>query len=310
MAEDFTLPPSFARTTLALRGPEGTAWLDSLPGTLARWAERYSLQIGPHFPNLSFNYAAPARLPDGTGVVLKVCFPDRWFRTEVEALRLYNGDGLVRLLEVGDEGVMLLERLEPGVMLNTLQDDEEATSIAAVVMRQLHKAPPEGHQFPSVADWAEGLTRLRAIFGGQTGPFPESLVSRAERLFAELLATSGAPVVLHGDLHHYNILSAQREPWLAIDPKGVIGDAAYEIGAYLRNPWPDMHMRPDIERLLIRRVYQFASELCLERERIWEWGIAQSVLSAWWTYEDGGDQAEVAASIELAEVFVRASAAK
>jgi streptomycin 6-kinase len=97
-----------------------------------------------------------------------------------------------------------------------------------------------------------------------------------------------APVVLHGDLHHDNIVAATRAPWLAIDPKGVVGEPAYETGALLRNPMPQLLAMPDPARLTRRRVDQLAGELGFDRARIRGWGLAQAVLSAWWSIEDAG----------------------
>ncbi|MGH2543769.1 MAG: aminoglycoside phosphotransferase family protein, partial [Ardenticatenaceae bacterium] len=219
--------------------------------------------------------------------ILKVGVPNRELWTELAMLRLCDGRGIVQLLEADhDLGALLLERLRPGTMLVTL-DDEEATSIAAGVMRELWRPAPAEHAFPTVADWAAGLDKLRTHFGGP-GPYPVPLVEMAERLFAELLDSMAEPVLLHGDLHHYNILAAERAPWLAIDPKGVIGEPAYEVGALLRNPLPHFLDVPQPRRLLARRVDQLAETLGFDRERIAGWGMAQAVLSAWWTYEDHG----------------------
>jgi streptomycin 6-kinase len=107
-------------------------------------------------------------------------------------------------------------------------------------------------------------------------------------LFTDLLASSQEPILLHGDLHHGNILSAERERWLALDPKGIVGEAAYEVGALLRNPMPQLLKDLHPGRILARRVDQLAEELGFDRERLLSWGIAQAVLSAWWSYEDHG----------------------
>ena len=107
-------------------------------------------------------------------------------------------------------------------------------------------------------------------------------------LFAELIGSMGAPVLLHGDLHHENILAAEREPWLALDPKGVVGEAEYEVGALLRNRLPEQLAAPETGRILARRVAQLAEELGFDRTRLRGWGLAQAVLSAWWSYEDHG----------------------
>jgi len=276
-----------------VNGEAGAAWLQRLPALLDECAQRWSLTLGPPF-ELSYNYAAPATRADGTKAVLKAGFPGPELRTEIAALRLYNGDGMVRLLEaVPEQGAFLLERLEPGTMLATLTDDEEATTIGAAIMRRLWRPAPADHPFPSVADWARGMERLRARFGGGTGPFPTAIVEEAESLFADLLASTTDPVLLHGDLHHYNILRAEREPWLAIDPKGIVGDRGYEVGMFLLNPF-DFREQPNPQQIMERRVYLLAEELGIERERVRGWGVAQAVLSAWWTVEENGNDWESA----------------
>ena len=116
---------------------------------------------------------------------------------------------------------------------------------------------------------------------------PKGLVEKAESLFADLLATEGPPLLLHGDLHHENILASERDPWLAIDPKGVVGEAAYETAALLHNPVEALH-GPDPKSLLERRLDVLAEELGLERARVRAWGLAQAVLAAYWTLEDVG----------------------
>jgi streptomycin 6-kinase len=115
----------------------------------------------------------------------------------------------------------------------------------------------------------------------------------------------GASVVLHGDLHHFNILAATRQPWLAIDPKGVVGEAEYETGALLRNPVPDIRNHPRLGELLSRRISQLADELGFDKGRIRCWAIAQAVLSAWWTYEDSDGKVndDLRSSIDFAEAM-------
>ena len=135
--------------------------------------------------------------------------------------------------------------------------------------------------------WASGLQRLRQEFDGGCGPFPVRLVEQAAALFEQLLASSDAPVLLHGDLHHYNILSADGAGWLAIDPKGVIGEPAYEAGALMRNPL-NVESWPNLQQTLARRADILADELGFDRQRILGWSMAQSVLAGWWTYEDSG----------------------
>jgi streptomycin 6-kinase len=283
------IPQAFSRRMAELHGPAGVEWLLRLPSMLEEFAERWSLTLSPPFEPLSYNYVAPGVRSDGRAVVLKVGVPNPELSTEIEALRCFDGRGSVLMLDADpDRGAILLERLQPGEELSALDDDEKATSIAARVMQQLWREAPAEHSFPAVERWAEGLKRLRREFKGGCGPFPAELVERAETYFEEFLANPHKPVLLHGDLHHGNILSAERKPWLALDPKGVIGEAAYEVGALLRNPMPQLLQAPEPGRLLARRVDQLAEELGFERERLLHWGIAQAVLSAWWSYEDHG----------------------
>jgi streptomycin 6-kinase len=159
-------------------------------------------------------------------------------------------------------------------------------------MRGLWRAVPEAHDFPTAADWGRGFARCRALFGGGAGPFPPRLFGEAESLYAELLASSAAPVLLHGDLHHGNVLAAAREPWLAIDPKGLVGEPAYEVGALLRNPLPQLLRLPNPVRVTERRIAQLSEELGFERERVRGWALAQAMLSAWWSIEDSGELGE------------------
>lgn len=188
--------------------------------------------------------------------------------------------------------LMLLESLQPGTVLTTVEEDERAISIATSVMRQLWRPVPAQHPFKSVFDWGKGFTRLREYFNGGNGPFPVALLEEAETLYAEMSATMITPVLLHGDLHQENILAAEREPWLAIDPKGLIGEPAYETGSLLRNPLPQILQVPQPRRLLARRIDQLANELSMDRTRIRDWALAQSVLAAWWSIEDFGNVSE------------------
>ncbi len=284
----YSIPAHFARTTLELYGQRGADWLDNLPFLLDECATRWSLTLHPPF-SLSYNYVAPAVRTDGTLVVLKLGVLNRELSTEIAALQLYGGRGIAQLLEVDTNvGAMLLERLQPGVMLSTLEDDEQATAVAAQVMQQLWRPLPPNHPFPTTTQWADGLKRLREQFEGGVGPFPERLIETAESLFTDLLASAAAPVLLHGDLHYFNILSAQRQPWLAIDPKGLAGEPGYEIGAWLRNPPASVQTPAELKNNLMRRVAQFAEMLQLDQQRLVGWGMAQAVLSGWWSFEDHG----------------------
>ncbi len=294
------LPARFVRIQSELLGEKAPEWLSRLPDIVATCARQWDLTLGSMMEPLTYNYIVRARRIDGTPVVLKICSPGGEFETQAEALRLFNGQGAVRLFETDPHAeVMLLEDCEPGTMLSTIEDDELATSIAASVMQQLWRPAPPTHPFPTVQDWGQGFRRMRIHFDGGSGPFPAALVDQAEHLFQELERSMADPVVLHGDLHHDNILAAQRAPWLVIDPKGLVGEPAYETGALLRNRLPDPPTDAATRRLLARRIAQLSEELDIDRTRIWAWALSQAVLSAWWTVEDHGQ--DWADAISIAE---------
>lgn len=277
------LPPAFTRRVIDVHGERGRDWLASLPGFIDECATRWSLSIGPPIGDLSYNWVAPARRADGTEVVLKLGVPHRELICEAAALRVYDGRGAVRLIDADpDVGVMLLEKAEPGEPLWRM-DDERAAPIVGSIMQQLWRPMPTGHPFPTVADWARGFDRLRARFDGKTGP--AGMVEKAERLFQELGAAS-EPVLLHGDLHHGNILTARRLPYLAIDPKGVVGAPVYEVGAFVRNGV--VLASPHPASVLRRRIEILSEHLGFERTRIRDAAFAVAVLSAWWSIEDHG----------------------
>lgn len=281
-------PEAFVRNVVGVYGEQaGRAWLDSLPELLPAIAARWELTLGEPY-GLSMNYVARATRADGTPAVLKLTPPAGELRFEAAALRHFGGVGAVRLLAADVEaGALLLERASPGELLTAVQarDDEAATRIAADVGRRLHQ--PATGSFRTVEDWArEAFGWLRAKYGGGTGPLPAGLLDRAEGEHAELVASSVAPVMLHGDLHHDNVLTSERG-WLAIDPHGVLGEPAYEAGALLRNPI-GLGGRPGLAAVLARRVPILAEAYGVDAERIRGWGRAHNAVSVIWSHQDAG----------------------
>ncbi len=207
---------------------------------------------------------------------------DEWRSGEI--LDAFDGKGVVRVHEYV-EGAVLLERLSPGNSLVgiALNDgDDEATEILADVIqkmspRQLVKPPI------AVEDWAKGFERYSASGDDQ---IPKSLVEKGYRVFLELCRSQSSPRLLHGDLHHYNVLFDSDRGWLAIDPKGVVGEIEYEVGAVLRNPYerPELFGQPSTVETRLKRL---ESKLSLDFRRALAWGFAQAVLSAIWGVEDG-----------------------
>ena len=160
------IPQDFVRHMIQMYGDAGIAWVAELPALIDQCEQRWSLTVGQPF-TLSYNYVAPAVRSDGTPVVLKVGVPQPELHTEIEALRWYDGHGIVQLLEADTKlGAFVIERLTPGTPLVELVDDEAATAIAADVMHKLWRPAPADHAFPTAERWSQGLDRLRKQFGG------------------------------------------------------------------------------------------------------------------------------------------------
>jgi streptomycin 6-kinase len=282
------LPGPFLRTIEQVFGQRGRDFLQALPDLVDEAARRWQLADVQPVSNLSYNYIAFAdRL--GESVVLKIGVPDRELLSEMTALCLFDGRAAVRLLDSDEEHSMsLLERLRPGDMLTTVEDDRQATEIAADLMRLLWRTQISGSRLIQLSDWFKGLEKLRRRFDGGTGPLAAHLVGRAESVARDFCTEDHIPTLLHGDLHHFNILSSKRG-WLAIDPKGVVGPAAYEVGPFLINPWMVSGLQPDTPRLIRDRIAIFSERLGFEGSRLRDWGLSHAVLSAWWSLDGDED---------------------
>lgn len=266
-------------------GEEGEKWLASIPSIIEEFEKKWSLKISPPFP-LSYNYVAPATQSDGADVVLKIGFPgDREFKTEIDALTIFSGDGAVKLLRSDREkAVILLERVTPGVPLSEEVDDEKATRILASVIKKLHKPLPSSHTFTTIDGWIKELSNFHNKPGSTIHPLPSDLVYKARELFTHLIKTSAPAVLVHGDLHHDNVLSSARAGWLAIDPKGIAAEPAYEVAAMIRNPYQKLKNVINLEEILHRRILILSEELGFNPPRIHQWCLAQTVLSAVWNH--------------------------
>jgi streptomycin 6-kinase len=286
---EIPLPASFTRAVGDCWGTDGRRWLDSLPTLAGDLLHDWELRLEAPLP-LSLNWVHRVRRADGTPAVLKMGVPEgRHLADEAAALEAFAGRGAVTLLARDDaRGALLLEEAQPGTPARSLAPagDEAATGALITVINRLHRPAPDEVPLPELAGRLASFGKHLERFPGDD-PLPRNLVERAARVFAELCDTATERVVLHGDLHHDNILSAGREPWLAIDPHGVVGDPGYEIGAFLYNPDPQSTDDTVLD-LLPARLEQISDGLGMPMERVIGWGFAQAVLSEVWTFEGSG----------------------
>ena len=234
---------------------------------------------------------------DGRAVVLKVNAAEPYAGRVLEA---FEGRGMVRVYAHALDAV-LVERAAPGHSLADVvrsDGDETATRLLAqVIGRMTPNAPPSG--VPRVAEWGRAFASYRASGDRQV---PAPLAATAEQVYEQLAATQGRQRLLHGDLHHQNVIFDDARGWVAVDPKGVVGELEFEIGAALRNPWeaPSVFTDPATVR---RRVVSLAGALDLDGSRVLGWAFAQAVLAAIWIVEDEGRVDSGCNCLRLAETL-------
>jgi streptomycin 6-kinase len=268
----------FRENMLSLYGKKGSQWFDDLPHTIKKMEKLWNLSGLKPVDNLSYNYVLSG-FQGQRPVILKLSLDELALKKEMHALMALEGYGVVKVL---DEvvGALLLERAISGVSLRSYYPDKEieAINIASDVMQRLHRAPlPAKGEFLTLADWLSSLDKNWNI--------PSRYLDKARNIKTQLLATAAKPVLLHGDLHHDNILQHEHT-FLIIDPKGVIGEPAYEVAAFIRNPIPELLESNHVIKIIENRVACFAELQGLHSQRIWQWCFVQAVLAWAWSLED------------------------
>lgn len=247
-------------------------WLRQLPGAVDELKKRWSLTVGSPIDTdeVSCAWVAPVRRADGSPAILKLGMPHMEGRDEIHGLVFWDGEPTVRLFEIDEDlNAMLMECCTPGTVLRNLPEPEQDV-ILATLLRRLWRIPKRPHPFRHLSEmlthWSEETMAMQDQW---TDP---GLVRTALRLFDELSRNAPEEALLATDLHAGNVLRAQREPWLIIDPKPFIGDIAYDATQHLFNcrerlakdPWG-----------LIRR---FSDLLDVDYERVRLWMFARAAI--------------------------------
>ena len=273
---EVVIPANLAETVVAWEGDGGRAWLARLPGLVGEVADRWDLDLAPPFEpggNISWVAAARRRV-DGADAVLKLQHPHPESAPEAAGLAAWDGAGSVRLLDHDPERcALLLERCRPGRPISADPDPLRAAREGAAIGARLHAVPvPPG--LPTLAAvqaaWADQLE-------AQLVDHPAADPGLARRALATMRRPlPGIPdVLLHGDLNPTNVLAARREPWLAIDPKPMVGDAAFDGSRLVAQP--DPRSEPDPAATVARRLDAVAEGLGVDRDRLVDWCLVGAV---------------------------------
>lgn len=269
--------------------PNGPAWLQRLPATIDDLTQRWSLVVAaPIAEEASCSWVAPCVRADGTLAVLKLGLPHMEASHEIDGLLFWAGDPTVFLLEHDVPlNAMLLERCDPGTTLRTLPEVEQDEVIAELLQR-LWRAPYVPHPFRPLSEmitcWSEESLQ-------QADNWPDGDLAEAGlRVYEELLDSSVAEVLLATDLHAGNVLKAQREPWLVIDPKPFYGDPTYDATQHLLNCKDRLRDDPS------GTIGRFSHLLGVDRERVRLWTFARLATQ---TDSDAKELQALARSVQL-----------
>ena len=284
------VPDELAATQLKYNGEAGRAFITALPTRTADFLDRWNLRVDGQAMHGVTALALPVLRTDDTPAVLKLQLLDTESEGEPTALRLWNGDHAVHLLDHDPTtGTMLLERLDHTRMLSHHPDAHEATLIIADLLAHLTAVPaPPGIR--RLADIAEKmLNETPRALHHIPGPEPRTLLTDCAAALREVASDPGDRL-LHWDLHDENVLAATRAPWLAIDPKPLAGDPGFDL-------WPALNNRFDPDDILWR-FDALTDALTLDRERARAWTLARVLQNALWNIEDGDPLEE--ADLEIA----------
>lgn len=271
----------FQSNIINIYGDRGKAWLEALPQLVQQLSLKLDLcDLKPVF-NLTYNYVLSG-LQQGKPIILKLGLDSKALGREAYALKCFAKYGAVKVL-AADKDMLLLERAVPGISLKSYFPERErgAVLIAASVMQKLYQAKiPENHNFPHLKAWLSALDKDWEI--------PSVYLQKSRELRNQLLQRAGPEVLMHGDLHHDNILQ-NSDDWVIIDPKGVIGEAVYEVAAFILNPIPELLDQEQAIQIIQHRIHVFALELEVSYNRIAGWCFVQAILAWIWALEDGCD---------------------
>lgn len=296
------LNPTFIVNIRDLYGETGEGWIKDLPTLLSLLGSKWNFRFLNVMPDLTYNFVALVEmLPTGEIAILKMGPKDKNIGTEVRWLGCF--DAGVPKIYWHDENhdAFLMERLEPGQSLKALVkagDDDTATRIICHAIRNLQSHQQKQAEFTHLSELAGSLSVLKNHLDDRT-------LSKAESLFHALTTDRTQDVILHGDLHHDNILSSG-STWKVIDPHGYVGDPVFEVGSMIYNPGDCFPHDQFISHIVERRLHLLAEELPFDPQRIKAWAFCKTALSIAWTVEDHGTipefEIEVLSAIDQAKI--------
>lgn len=279
---DMLIPNTFG--SLIQHNSVARKWMEKLPDLIPYFCKRWDLTDPIPVGNMTYNYVLFAK-QRGIDVVLKLSWDKESFLREFHALQVYGTSHTVPQLlsRCITRRALLMERVSSGMLLSSLfpHEEDEANNIFVNLLPKLHQCSFDSSVFQSVE------RVLSPLFEGTFSFFDLSEAESIKKITTFLLESTTKKVILHGDLHHDNII-ASGDSWVAIDPQGFIGDPAYDTGPFMRNPIEKMDGVHVYKDLLLKRAYKLGNGLGFDPKRILGWSVVQAALAACWDAEDQG----------------------
>lgn len=286
------VPEAFARTTVEREGEVGAAWLAELPQIVDELLRRWGCGPDGEVMHGGVGIIVPVRRGDGAAAVVKVSFPHPGNVHEPDAFVAWGGRGAVLLHERDDDRfAMLLERVHTSTLAE-VEDGDEVVTVAGLISGRLAVPAPPG--LPRLRDQADAWEeQLRKDAGELAHALPGHFVDAAVATVRDL-GRAQPDLLLHGDLHAHNILRGEREPWLAVDPKGYAGDPAYDGGTLLKSRALTLLEADDLRRAVHRVLDIFAETADVDPARVRRWAQFHAVQAAFWgaVMDSGGPAVE------------------
>ena len=288
--------PKFISNIHEIYGSKGENWLNKLDNLIEQLSIKWRFKFLKPFSDLTYNFVGLIELDSNNELaVIKISPEGGNINSEIKWLNSLD-KGVPKVYFNSEEShAFVMEYLRPGIPLKSLVQsgkDDEATRIICEIIRDLQTHQHPESQFQHISEFINSLSIL-------DGKFNPKLLSQAKSLFHELTIDRNQDIVLHGDLHHDNILSCETG-WKAIDPHGYLGDPAFEVGAMIRNPMDSFPTDHSLSSIVERRLKILADELPFDPQKIKYWAFCMTVLSAAWTLEGHGKVTELEAEIASA----------
>lgn len=279
------------KNIINLYGETGKERLNSLPNMVEKLSKKWQLKDIKPVKNMSWNFVVLATQKDNHPVVLKISCDKKLIQDEYNTLKHFDGHGAISVLDINIEyNALLLEQAIPGYLLKEHHPlkVEDTISIYAKVVKELSTCGLSNNNYTHVSQWCNDIDKIH------DSRIEKHFVDKAKQLRLALLNTAQHEYLCHGDLHLENIIQ-QGSNWLVIDPKGIVGEMAFEAAAFDLISKDEMKDVSTISSKLIDRITQLSKALEINFYRLLSWIFLRIILSAQWSIEDNGDPSQMLA---------------